>query len=267
MDPHHQHVLPDEHGTHLLQHARPVLHGACCGGVCNPLPTLLVGPDARLLGAFNFLGLYIGGGLVAGICSLAYQTFNTNKSRRIGGSEGASGAIYACLAFYGTIFPQATFLLFFIIPARAWMVVGGLFAVSVLAASSASCHVPRVASGKNKPPASHMALLLTSSGTSGRLSPPARDLRTRRATLVASRSVSRPRSMLATSTLARGAAASACSQILHLHNALFSSVTDLPDGCTSAVVSGGLRRPGVNAPRHGRHPLRPIPPDLAQLAV
>jgi membrane associated rhomboid family serine protease len=83
---------------------------------------------AGLLGAFNFLGLYIGGGLVAGLCSLAYQTFNTNKTRRIGGSEGASGAIYACLAFYGTIFPQATFLLFFIIPARAWMVVGGLFA-------------------------------------------------------------------------------------------------------------------------------------------
>ncbi|BEJ12304.1 hypothetical protein CspHIS471_0207640 [Cutaneotrichosporon sp. HIS471] len=83
---------------------------------------------AGLLGAFNFLGLYIGGGLFAGICSLAYQTFNTNKTRRIGGSEGASGAIYACLAFYGTIFPQATFLLFFIIPARAWMVVGGLFA-------------------------------------------------------------------------------------------------------------------------------------------
>ncbi len=67
---------------------------------------------------------------MAGLCSLAYQTFNTNKTRRIGGSEGASGAIYACLAFYGTIFPQATFLLFFIIPARAWMVVGGLFAVS-----------------------------------------------------------------------------------------------------------------------------------------
>ncbi|GMK54086.1 hypothetical protein CspeluHIS016_0106720 [Cutaneotrichosporon spelunceum] len=94
----------------------------------NMLGLYFMGPAvAGLLGAFNFLGLYIGGGLFASMCSLLYQMLNRNKHRRVAGSEGASGAIYACLAFFGTIFPQATFLLFFVIPAKAWMVVTGIF--------------------------------------------------------------------------------------------------------------------------------------------
>lgn len=99
----------------------------------RPRPTLYPSSsthtDTSLLGTFNFLGLYFGGGIFAGLCSLAYQHLN-RKPGRVSGSEGASGAIYSCLAFYGTIFPQATFLLFFVVPMRAWMVVGGLFAVS-----------------------------------------------------------------------------------------------------------------------------------------
>jgi membrane associated rhomboid family serine protease len=46
------------------------------------------------------------------------------------GSEGASGAIYASLAFYGALFPNTTFLLFFIVPMPAWVMIGGIFAVS-----------------------------------------------------------------------------------------------------------------------------------------
>lgn len=93
----------------------------------NCLSLYFVGPAcAGLLGASSFIGLYLFGGLVSAISSLAYQHFT--PGRKVGGSEGASGAIYATLAFYGTIFPRATFLLFFVVPMPAWALVGGLFA-------------------------------------------------------------------------------------------------------------------------------------------
>lgn len=44
------------------------------------------------------------------------------------GSEGASGAIYASLAYYATIFPKQQFLLMFVLPVPAWLAVGGIFA-------------------------------------------------------------------------------------------------------------------------------------------
>lgn len=84
-----------------------------------------------LIGPARFIGLYLGGGLFSGLCSLAYQHKNRGNSTRPSGSEGASGAIYTCLAFYGTVFPRNTFLLFFVIPMPAWALVGGIFAVSL----------------------------------------------------------------------------------------------------------------------------------------
>lgn len=68
------------------------------------------------------------------------------------GSEGASGAIYACLAFFGTIFPQATFLIFFVVPAKAWMVVAGLFSVSRAGVLWLLIHFPTSCPAPTTPP-------------------------------------------------------------------------------------------------------------------
>lgn len=44
------------------------------------------------------------------------------------------GAIYSCLSAFATMFPNAKFLMFFIVPMPAWAAVGGIFAVSVMKA-------------------------------------------------------------------------------------------------------------------------------------
>jgi membrane associated rhomboid family serine protease len=40
---------------------------------------------------------------------------------------GASGAVMGTTAFFATVFPRATFLIFGIVPCPAWLCVGGLF--------------------------------------------------------------------------------------------------------------------------------------------
>jgi membrane associated rhomboid family serine protease len=42
------------------------------------------------------------------------------------------GAIYSCLSAFATMFPNARFLMFFIVPMPAWAAVGGIFAVSTV---------------------------------------------------------------------------------------------------------------------------------------
>lgn len=44
--------------------------------------------------------------------------------------SASTGAIYASLAYFAAMFPQAKFLMFFIVPMPAWVAVGGIFAVS-----------------------------------------------------------------------------------------------------------------------------------------
>ncbi|KAI9638029.1 uncharacterized protein MKK02DRAFT_31543 [Dioszegia hungarica] len=92
----------------------------------NCLSLYFVAPAvASLIGSSAFLGLYLGGGIIASGISLAWHRFRGDKWA---GSEGASGAIYACLGFYGAIFPNTTFLLFFVLPMPAWVLIGGMFA-------------------------------------------------------------------------------------------------------------------------------------------
>lgn len=67
------------------------------------------------------------GGVLASLTSLSWHRLRGDRWR---GSEGASGAIYASLAFYAALFPNTTFLLFFVVPMPAWVMVGGIFAVS-----------------------------------------------------------------------------------------------------------------------------------------
>ncbi|WWC60786.1 uncharacterized protein I303_103362 [Kwoniella dejecticola CBS 10117] len=80
---------------------------------------------AGLMGSSAFLGLYLGAGIFSSLASLTYHRM---KSDRWMGSEGASGAIYACLSFYGAMFPQSTVLMFFVIPMPVWVAISGIFA-------------------------------------------------------------------------------------------------------------------------------------------
>lgn len=92
----------------------------------NCLGLWFVAPAAAsLIGSASFLGLYLGGGIFASATSLLWHRAT---GQRWQGSEGASGAIYATLAFYGAFFPNTTWLLFFVVPMPAWVMIGGLFA-------------------------------------------------------------------------------------------------------------------------------------------
>ncbi|GIW70548.1 MAG: rhomboid family intramembrane serine protease [Planctomycetota bacterium] len=74
-------------------------------------------------GARRFLGLYFGAGAFAGLahCALSWGALPL---------LGASGAVYAVLVAYATLWPRRTILLFFILPIQAWLLVGILIALS-----------------------------------------------------------------------------------------------------------------------------------------
>ncbi|WVO14170.1 hypothetical protein L204_101801 [Cryptococcus depauperatus] len=80
---------------------------------------------ASIMGSASFLGLYLGAGVFSSLVSLGYHRIS---GHRWWGSEGASGAIYACLAYYGALFPQSQVLMFFIIPMPVWVAISGVFA-------------------------------------------------------------------------------------------------------------------------------------------
>ncbi|OCF39445.1 hypothetical protein I317_06769 [Kwoniella heveanensis CBS 569] len=92
----------------------------------NCLGLYFIAPAAAgLMGSSGFLGLYLGAGIFSSLTSLTYHRL---KQDRWWGSEGASGAIYACLSFYGAMFPQSTVLMFFVIPMPVWAAISGIFA-------------------------------------------------------------------------------------------------------------------------------------------
>ncbi|WVF71870.1 hypothetical protein IAT40_006680 [Kwoniella sp. CBS 6097] len=92
----------------------------------NCLGLYFIAPAAAgLMGSSAFLGLYLGAGIFSSLTSLTYHRL---KRDRWWGSEGASGAIYACLSFYGAMFPQSTVLMFFVIPMPVWAAISGIFA-------------------------------------------------------------------------------------------------------------------------------------------
>ncbi|WOO81320.1 Rhomboid protein 1, mitochondrial [Vanrija pseudolonga] len=91
----------------------------------NMLSLYFIAPSvAGLIGTSAFLGLYLGGGIVSSLISLAAKRYYGDKN----GTVGASGAVLATLAFFGTIFPRSTFLVFFIVPMPAWALIGGMLA-------------------------------------------------------------------------------------------------------------------------------------------
>ncbi|WFD00077.1 rhomboid protease [Malassezia yamatoensis] len=90
-----------------------------------------------MIGAPQFLTLYLGAGLTASLTSLAWPYIvdpilhGERKSiarKRFGLSLGASGSVYAILSTFAMMRPHATFLLFYVIPVPARMCVAGILA-------------------------------------------------------------------------------------------------------------------------------------------
>lgn len=86
-----------------------------------------------MLGSKNFLMVYFGAGILAGICELAFAGVVTGDSVKL---FGASGCAYGLLCALAALLPNqvVTLLLFFVIPVRAklktiaWVAVGiGIF--------------------------------------------------------------------------------------------------------------------------------------------
>lgn len=86
-------------------------------------PTMMAGA----LGNTGFLALYLFSGIAANIASLTFNQISQPNNPYFA-SHGASGAVYGCLSYFAATNPRATFLIFFVIPAPAWLCVSGLFA-------------------------------------------------------------------------------------------------------------------------------------------
>ncbi|CAG8502645.1 5799_t:CDS:2 [Diversispora eburnea] len=78
-----------------------------------------------MLGIGQFLLIYFGSALTASLVHLSYNYFyHPRNPKRYIGSLGASGSLMALTTIYALTFPSSTFLIFFLIPAPAIMVVG-----------------------------------------------------------------------------------------------------------------------------------------------
>ncbi|KAJ6599280.1 hypothetical protein DFH09DRAFT_1130627 [Mycena vulgaris] len=82
----------------------------------------------NILGSRQFIFLYLGGGALAGLGSMAYT--NIWRGRDVP-SCGASAAIYSVLSFLAFQAPRMTLLLYGIIPVPIYLAVGGIFAYDV----------------------------------------------------------------------------------------------------------------------------------------
>ncbi|KAJ7086679.1 hypothetical protein C8R44DRAFT_820785 [Mycena epipterygia] len=82
-----------------------------------------------ILGSRQFIFLYLGGGAVAELGSIAYK--NVFQQGRDPYACGASAAIYSVLSFLAFQSPGATLLLYAIVPVPIWLAVSGLFTYDI----------------------------------------------------------------------------------------------------------------------------------------
>lgn len=100
------------------------LHGGPFHLLFNMLTLYMFGGDLQLfMGTRRFLVLYFGAALAGGLAG----SFMPAGSLII----GASGALFGLLAAYALYFPQTRVLLFFVIPAKIWVVVVLFMGLSV----------------------------------------------------------------------------------------------------------------------------------------
>jgi membrane associated rhomboid family serine protease len=101
------------------------VHGGIFHLFFNMFGLLLFGSALeRRLGSFEFLALYLVTGTATGLVALIFLGGNTLL-------VGASGALYALLLGYATLFPDSTVLMGFVIPVKAPIAVLIFTAVSI----------------------------------------------------------------------------------------------------------------------------------------
>jgi len=112
--------------------------------VSNMIPLICLGPALeRILGAWSYLGLYIGGAIAS---ALVWFVFNLNAGPD-DGIIGASGAVFALIAGIGTAAPRVrvTVFLFYVLPLRMSMSVLALTACGIELASILFHWMPEIA--------------------------------------------------------------------------------------------------------------------------
>ncbi len=86
----------------------------------NMLTLFFIGPTVeKTLGSYRFFILFYLSGILGG---LGWSLLAPENSVCL----GASGAAMGVLGAFGALYPKAKLLLWFIIPVRTWMLVGGL---------------------------------------------------------------------------------------------------------------------------------------------
>jgi membrane associated rhomboid family serine protease len=110
--------------------------------VANMIPLICLGPALEeFLGAWRYLGLYLGGAFAAG---LVWFVLNPNSDQ---GIIGASGAIFALIAAAGAVAPRASVMVYvlFVLPIRMSLRVLALTACGVELAQILLGWMPEVA--------------------------------------------------------------------------------------------------------------------------
>jgi membrane associated rhomboid family serine protease len=99
--------------------------------IFNMLALLMIGSVVeRKMGSHEFLLFYFVCGILDNVLlTLLYPLLGMNSA-----VLGASGAIFAVMLAFGTFFPTSTVLLMFVIPVKAYIMVLGLIAFSIIAA-------------------------------------------------------------------------------------------------------------------------------------
>ena len=89
----------------------------------NMLTLFFIGPTVeRTVGSYRFFVLYYISGILGG---LGWSLLARDPGATC---VGASGAVMGVLGAFGALYPQAKLLLWFILPVRAWVLVGCLIA-------------------------------------------------------------------------------------------------------------------------------------------
>jgi len=128
--------------TYAWAHAPVILDIPGLHLIANMIPLICLGPAIEeFLGAWRYLGLYLGGAITAG---LVWFVLNPDADQ---GIIGASGAIFALIAAAGAVAPRASVMvyIFFVLPIRMSLRVFALAACGVELAQILFGWMPEVA--------------------------------------------------------------------------------------------------------------------------
>ena len=87
-----------------------------------------------VLGPQRFLGLYMGSSIFSSLSCLAFE--NLYPQKRTGGYSGSGGPTSALAVYYALLYPNATFLIYFILPVPALYAAAGLVAYNMYSSLS-----------------------------------------------------------------------------------------------------------------------------------